>query len=140
MTGDSVWVLDCSAAVAFLLREEESDALDALILRAARDEVRLVVPALFWFELLNALVMAERRGRITRPQAISLRNDVAHLPIEVEPPLGASERARIHDLATAHHLTAYDAAYLELAERIGARLKTLDPDLIKWKKKYAWIG
>jgi predicted nucleic acid-binding protein len=35
----------------------------------------------------------------------------------------------LHSLATAHQLTAYDAAYLDLAKRLSLPLATRDVDL-----------
>jgi predicted nucleic acid-binding protein len=134
-----LWVIDCSAAAAFLLQEQEGSAIDSLLRRAGDNEIHLVVPSLFWFELVNTLVTAERRGRITRHQALLLRGEADGLPVATEPPPGSVERRRLHDLALNHRLTAYDASYLELAERQGARLKTLDPDLLALRGQYPWI-
>ena len=134
-----LWVLDCSAAAAFLLNEDDGAAIDPLIENAINEEIELVVPCLFAFELLNVLLMAERRARITRHQANRLCAEIDRFPVSVEPPLGSVERQRIHQLGKAHALTAYDAAYLELAERQGARLKTFDPDLLRLKNDYPWI-
>ena len=133
------WVVDCSVIAAFLLDESEGVAFDPLIEAAGAGRVELVVPSLFWFELLNVFVVAERRGRVTPEQAAKLRNESDHLPVKTEPDIGVSVRRRIHELASAHSLTAYDAAYLELADRLGARLKTLDPDLLRLQPDYPWI-
>lgn len=133
------WVLDCSAAAAFLLSEAEGAAVDPLIRRAASEDVALLVPALFWFELVNVLLVAERRGRITPAQALQLRRESDRLPVTTDLPPGREERSRLHDLALSHKLTAYDAAYLELAERRAARLKTLGPDLLGLRAEYPWI-
>jgi predicted nucleic acid-binding protein len=138
VTGEP-WVLDCSAAAAFLLNEAEGASVDPLVHAAGSGEVRLLVPALFWCELLNVLLVAERRGRLSRSQALALRRESDRLPLGTEPPPGSLERGRVHDLALTHGLTAYDAAYLELAERQGARLKTFDPDLLALRPRYPWI-
>jgi predicted nucleic acid-binding protein len=133
------WVLDCSAVAAFLLSEAEGATVDPLIRRAASEDVALLVPALFWFELVNVLLVAQRRGRITQAQALQLRRESNRLPVTTDLPPGTEERSRLHDLALSHKLTAYDAAYLELAERRGARLKTFDPDLLGLRETYPWI-
>jgi predicted nucleic acid-binding protein len=54
-------VLDASVAAAWLLPEEDSEAAETLIAGLPR---RSPVPSLFWHELRNILIMAERRGRI----------------------------------------------------------------------------
>jgi len=133
------WVLDCSAAAAFLLNETEGAALDALILAAADGDAAIHVPALFWFELLNVVVMAERRGRISGDYAAELRRHADSLPVTTAEHPGQLVRRRIHDLARRHGLTAYDASYLELADRLEARLRTFDPHLLRLRPEYAWI-
>lgn len=87
-----------------------------------------VVPALFWFEVRNAVLMGERRGRVTPSQVDRFLDRLDALPIEVEPPAAGP---RTLELARTHHLTVYDAAYLELALRRGAPLATIDRELIK---------
>jgi predicted nucleic acid-binding protein len=136
---EEVWVVDCSAVAAFLLDEDEGAAMDPLIAAAGAGETQLLAPALLWFELLNVLLMAERRQRVTRQCAARLLVQLEKLPVEVEPPPGAPERRRMHELASMHKLTVYDAAYLELADRRGAKLRTLDADLLTLRSSYDWI-
>jgi len=124
---------------AFLMSVEEGIPLDSLISAAFAADTVLTAPSMLWFEWLNALVVAEKRGRIDRQQAVQLREEASRLPISVELPPGSLERRRIHEYALTHNLTAYDAAYLELAERSGARLKTLDDDLLALRSVYPWI-
>lgn len=57
--------------------------------------------------------------------------DLAGLPIFVEPPLSRGEWPGLLALATAYRLTVYDAAYLEVAQRTRLPLATLDGDLRK---------
>jgi predicted nucleic acid-binding protein len=132
-------VLDCSVVAAFLLNEADGRTVDDMLRRAAAGEITLTVPALFWFELLNVLVVAERRGRLSRDGAGELRTAVSNLPVSTDAALNALALRRIHEFATTHGLSACDAAYLELADRLGARLRTFDPDLLALKPRYAWI-
>jgi len=135
----AAWVIDCSAAAAFLLNEEKGPEVEVLILGAVEGQTALSAPPLFWFELLNVLLMAERRHRLPRQDAVQLREDALLLPVKASSSPDAGACRRIWELGTAHTLTAYDAAYLELADRIGARLKTLDPDLLALRSVYPWI-
>jgi predicted nucleic acid-binding protein len=57
--------------------------------------------------------------------------DLAALPIRIEPPHEPASWNDVVQVATKHKLTIYDAAYLELAERVGLPLATLDGDLRK---------
>lgn len=123
----SACVLDCSAALSWILPGEGDMAADALLDTVA--EAGASVPALWPFEVANVLLMAERRGRITpaeRRQALSLLGD---LQIHVDPQSPARAWTETLALAQAHRLTAYDASYLELAVRQGLPLASRDTEL-----------
>ncbi len=122
-------VLDCSVAVAWCIDDEAAPETDALLDRV-RDE-GAVVPMLWHLELANVLLQAERRGRL------SVRDVAARLALLDALPIATDDEApgRVRDgvlaLARADRLTAYDAAYLELALRTGADLATKDAALAK---------
>jgi predicted nucleic acid-binding protein len=88
-----------------------------------------VTTALWPFEVTNAPLDAERRGRINAAQQAEFLERLRLLPIEHRPAAWLGQQ--ILPLARAHRLTAYDAAYLELASREGLPLATLDGDLRK---------
>jgi predicted nucleic acid-binding protein len=88
-----------------------------------------VTPALWPFEVTNALLDAERRGRINAAQQAEFLERLRLLPIHIEHRPAAWLGQQILPLARAHRLTAYDAAYLELAGREGLPLATNDEDL-----------
>ena len=89
------------------------------------------MPAHWPLEVVNALLIAHRRGRVTAQQISEFIDDLAALPIRLEPPSGPAQWPTIVALAEQHRLTAYDAAYLELVRRTGLPLATLDDDLRK---------
>jgi len=121
------FVLDASVTLAWCFDDEGGDyALGVL------DELRAgeAVAASHWgLELANAFLVAERRGRIEPGDVSRLVKFVMALPIAVDP--GARRRPvdTIHRLGRSHDLSAYDAAYLELAVRYGIPIATLDGDL-----------
>jgi len=84
------------------------------------------VPALWWFEVRNALIVGERRGRIDVTETTEILAQLAALPIHID---REPDGHAIITLARAHRLTFYDAAYLELARRLDAPLATLDRQL-----------
>jgi predicted nucleic acid-binding protein len=88
-----------------------------------------VTPALWPFEVANGLLDAERRGRINTAQQAEFLERLRLLPIHIEHRPAAWLGQQILPLARAHRLTAYDAAYLELAGREGLPLATNDEDL-----------
>ena len=82
-----------------------------------------VVPGIWWYELRNALVVNERRGRI---DAKGVRATLADLE-EMRIALDADHDDRVVlDLARRHGLSVYDAVYLEVAMRRGLPLASLD--------------
>jgi len=80
-------------------------------------------------EIANSLLMAIPRGRISAEKAARFFQDLLALPIHVEPENGQNAFIGVFALATQYRLTAYDAAYLDLAIREGLALATLDEDL-----------
>jgi predicted nucleic acid-binding protein len=97
----------------------------------ARERLRIeaaVAPSLWWFEVRNGLVMAERRGRVTEQQTANFLREILRLAITLE---GSPNEISILDLARRYRLTVYDAAYLELAIRRALPLATLDTALMR---------
>jgi predicted nucleic acid-binding protein len=122
-------VLDASIALAWCFADEATPVTDALLDRLADDEA--TAPALWRLEVANALAMAERRGRLSvagLTQSVSLLQRLA-VSIDSE---GAERACReLLDLARGERLTVYDAAYLELALRLGLPLASKDAKLRK---------
>jgi len=125
------FVLDCSVTIAMCLKDERS-AYARKVEEALRDTAA-VVPALWSYEVANALVVAERRQRITSVERDELLAILGSLGIAIEPAPSALPRALI-TLAQRHKLTAYDAAYLELALSAGLPLATANADLARAAK------
>ena len=122
-------VVDASVALAWCFPDEASDYADSVLL-AAQGE-KLYVPAIWPIEVANALRVGERRQRIRPPEirrfadllaGLEIAEDLQRLPLAV---------SQILPLAREHNISAYDAAYLELAFRRNAKLATLDDALRK---------
>ena len=120
----SAVVLDASVACDWLLDDE----LDPRAQRAAQrvSDIGALVPHLWHLEIRNALVVAERRGRLTAQGLADRLRALRQLPVvtDAEPDLDA-----VVALARSHHISVYDAVYLELAQRRRAALATLDAGL-----------
>ena len=117
-------VMDASVASAWMLGDESvSFADEVYAIVQANDGL---VPQHWHFEIRNALLMAERRGRIAQGTIDVRLNRLSNLSIETDqtPNLDAT-----FALARKHLLTFYDALYLELAMRRGLSLATLDSAL-----------
>lgn len=121
-------VLDNSVALAWCFKDERTALSIALLDRVARDGA--VAPQLWPLEAVNGLLAAERRRRIDRETRLTLTGFLAKLPITIDPETADRTWSATARLAETHRLTAYDAAYLELAQRLGLPLATQDAALI----------
>jgi predicted nucleic acid-binding protein len=90
----------------------------------AKDEAR--VPAVWWFEIRNALVANERRGRLTETDTTDFLRGLNRLPVGID---RSPDESALLALARRHRLTLYDAAYLGLAQREGLPLASFDGPL-----------
>lgn len=121
------FVLDASATLAHVLGETQSVSVDQIWERLAKGGAW--VPSLWRLEVANILEMGVRKGRFTREFCDMTLADLALLPIALDPETDKQAWGAILRLASQHRLTTYDAAYLELAQRRGIPLATLDADL-----------
>src|SRR5215472_10503207 len=119
-------VIDASLALAWCFKDELTETATRLL-----EELRsgAAVPLLWPIEVANVLAIAERRKRITLAQRAQLIALLETLEIDVDGKTSALAFTRILDLAREQRLTAYDAAYLELAMRLGVPLASKDGDL-----------
>jgi predicted nucleic acid-binding protein len=122
------WVIDSSIALAWALPDETSKEAERFLGRILIGTI-LWVPALWWYEIANALLTAERRKRLTEAERIRLMELYRKLPIRTDMMLDSDIMWRFHTLAIEYNLSAYDAAYLELAHRRGLGLATGDRQL-----------
>ncbi|WP_087000674.1 type II toxin-antitoxin system VapC family toxin [Rhizobium sullae] len=115
------FILDASIAAAWFLPDEQHEAADQLMSNL-RSTVGFV-PSLFWFETRNLFLMAERRGRLRRGEALLVMTQLRALSIE---DAGSGGDGRVLELANRHSLSGYDASYLALALAQGISLATAD--------------
>jgi len=121
------FVLDTSTTMTWCFDDEMTPATDALL-----DQLRTtgaVVPVVWSLEVANALLVAERRGRIRSSEATRLARLLQSLPIAIDADSVTSVFGAVVDLAREYNLSSYDASYLELAMRQGLPLATHDARL-----------
>lgn len=94
----------------------------------------LVVPAIWWYEIRNALVIGERRGRIEPESSRAVLAALADLSPVCD---FNHDEATVMELARSLGLSLYDATYLEVARRLGLPLATLDKELHRAASKAA---
>ncbi len=119
-------VLDASVVVAWLLGDE-GEAAERVMARLDGGLAR--VPAIWATEIANALVVAERRGRVTEAQASRAAELALAIPVRVAEVGEARTLRDVRLLARAHGLAAYDASYLDLALAERLPLATIDARL-----------
>ncbi len=120
------FVLGASITACWAFHDE--DNLDAALAFERMRAEEVVVPALWWFEVRNILIVNERRQRITASETVSFLQNLSLLRLRMDRNPG---EATVLQLARTHRLTVYDATYLELAQRENLPLATLDADLRK---------
>jgi predicted nucleic acid-binding protein len=127
-------VVDASVALAWGLPDEISPYADAALVVAEQDG--LLVPEIWGREIANGLALAYIRKRITPTDEKAFLAAMSRLTIAVE---GSSPLTVLRDgtaAAVRFELTAYDAAYVDLALREGLRLATLDDQMRKAAEKF----
>ena len=125
-----ILILDASMALAWLL--ERKDQGEAALAGEALDIVRAagaMVPALWFAEVANALLLAERQRVITAQDSASYLAELSLWEIVQDTVLPVLSLANVIQLARIYKLTSYDATYLELAMRRAATLATFDRQL-----------
>jgi predicted nucleic acid-binding protein len=122
------WVIDSSIALAWALPDETSKEAERFLSRISMRTI-LWVPALWWYEIANALLTAQRRKRLIEAERIRLMELYRKLPIRTDKMLDSDIIWRFQTLAIEYNLSAYDAAYLELAQRRGLGFATADRPL-----------
>ncbi len=113
-------VIDNSVFLAWCMGDGEHPAATGAMRHVANHGG--AAPRIWWYELRNALLVNERRGRISPQQVRDTLADGGALGIELD---DEHDESLMLDLARTYELTACDAAYLEVALRRRATLATL---------------
>ena len=120
------FVIDSSVAACWAFDDEDHPAAAKSLERLRSDEAR--VPSLWWFEIRNVLIVNERRGRLSEANVAAFLHGVSRLGITID---RMPDETAVLSFARRHRLSVYDAAYLELANREGLILATLDQELVR---------
>ena len=125
-----MWVIDTSALIRLFVPDGPLHAeVETAFNRAASGADVLLAPHLILIEAANVLLRKQRRDELSMQELQELLSAIDSLPIRLCDHGPLLQPACI--LAEAHGLSAYDALYLALAERHGARLITNDNTLEK---------
>ena len=132
-------VMDASVGIKLFIEEEFSDKVQRLFAKLTEDpQAEIHVPDLFYIECANILLKYTRR--YDRPLEDSLADikDLGKLALKTTSTLELIEDAL--QLASEKKLTAYDACYAVLAQKLGLPLITADAPLAKAVDWAVWIG
>lgn len=115
-------VVDSSVAMAIVRSEENSARVREAIAAWQREGASLLVPSLFWLEVANTLTRRRPYRGAEVLEAVFELEQVGLQTVELDRPT----YLLVLDLVERHGLTAYDAAYLAIAQAADARLATAD--------------
>jgi predicted nucleic acid-binding protein len=122
------FVVDNSVVMAWFFKDEANSYADRVLESLSVSSA--AVPSIWPLEVVNVLLSAERRKRLTESDSLRFIALLNKLPIQVEPPpQSESLMTGILPIARRYGLTSYDASYLHLAMRNGIALATLDEKL-----------
>lgn len=129
------FVLDCSLTMTWCF-SDQATALTKHVLDQLEYK-RAIVPSLWFYEVGNVLLLAERKKKITPEGGKEFLQLLNNLPIFIaEPQLQNNEILhRVLGIGRKFSLSLYDATYLELAFRNKIALATLDKELITAAKR-----
>lgn len=125
-----MFVLDASVAASWCFPDETASLASSVLERMIHEGA--VVPALFWFEVRNVLLTGERRQRLTEAQTAQFLSYLDVLGIEID---RGPNSVVVCALARTYQLSVYDAAYLEVAQRKGIPMASLDRALCSAARK-----
>ena len=120
-------VVDSSVTLAWVYAEETTEAISEVLVRLT--DRGAWVPALWKLEVANVLEIGVRRGRHDAEFRDAALADLTVLPISLDEETDRQAWGATVRLASRYQLPTYDAAYLELAQRRGLPLATLDKEL-----------
>ncbi len=136
-------VIDASVVLKWYLDDEQygQKAL-SLLAKYVSEELDLIAPSLLEYEVINGLLIAQKRGRIKEGKILTAIDGFVNLEIKF---LNLSNLyQKVLHYCNAYNCSAYDASYLAVAENEGAVMITSDAGLYKAVKKnlkwIKWIG
>ncbi len=120
-------------AMAWCFEDEAAGYADRVLKKLATREA--VVPAIWPLEVVNVLLVGERRKRLTKADSSRFLELLQGLPITFDVQATSRAFGEIMSVARSLAISAYDAAYVELAMREGLHFATLDDSMNKAASK-----
>jgi len=127
------FVIDNSVVMSWCFKDETNKYADAILHKLS--EARAVVPSIWPLEVVNVLLVAERRKRLSEADSTRFITLLTQLPIIVEQERPENMMKELLTFARANNLSSYDASYLDLAMKRGYPIATSDNKLIQAARK-----
>jgi len=118
-------VIDASVTLSWCFPDEQTP-MSLNVLDRLKSGEQALVPAFWPLEVLNTLLLGERKGRITPEQTKAFFDDLRALSPTLDYTSLEQIAGPVQIICRSHRLTPYDALYIELAMRSGYPLATLD--------------
>jgi predicted nucleic acid-binding protein len=118
-------VVDASVTLSWCFPDEQTPAALRVLDRLKAGE-RALMPSFWTVEVLNVLLVGERKGRITPQQTRTFFDALLALNPAIDHAGLEQVAGEVQTICRDHRLTPYDALYVELALRAGCPLATLD--------------
>lgn len=123
------FVVDNSVVMSWCFKDETNKYADAILHKLS--EARAVVPSIWPLEVVNVLLVAERRKRLSEADSTRFITLLTQLPIIVEQERPENMMKELLTFARANNLSSYDASYLDLAMKRGYPIATSNNKLIQ---------
>src|SRR6202453_705802 len=118
-------VIDASVTLSWGFPDEQAP-MSMNVLDRLKTGEQALVPAFWSVEVLNTLLLGERKGRITPEQTKTFVDTLRVLNPILDYASLEQVAGPVQIICRDHRLTPYDALYVELALRSGSPLATLD--------------
>ncbi|MCL2206337.1 MAG: type II toxin-antitoxin system VapC family toxin [Treponema sp.] len=132
------YVFDVSFVGAQIIPDEKNPLVDKLQATIGEEE-EIFIPQLLWYEISNIFRNLTLRKRYTFDEVLQFFPLLVAIRLTTDFEAGAAHSEKLLRLCNDYNLSAYDAAYLELAGRKKAVLCTLDENLMKAAEKYGVV-
>ena len=130
----AAWVIDSSVGFAWVHPNQATPETDKL-LEEVEAGATVVIPALWFVEMANSLLVLQRRKKLTKEERKAALETLSGMNFAVDEEAAKAAFQKTSELAEKYDLTVYDATYLEVALRRNLPLASRDAALISAAKK-----
>lgn len=133
-------VIDASVVLKWYLADEEhGQKAIRLLENYISNKLDLLAPSLLEYEVVNGLIIAQKRGRVKEEEIVNAIDGFASLEIKIRDI--SHLYSNILRYCKVYNCSAYYASYLSVAEAEGIPLITADEKLYnKIRKDLKWIN